>query len=215
MFFSFWYNLSAMKNNTEYYYSPKQGRLPLFLADSLDICDPVLAFDQIMEKFKELYGFYSKYPVADAGYGSFNNYIYCQECGMEKYMKFPMYKKETKDKGYHDDPFRAVNFNVDSDGDLMCPGGKKFHFAYRKAVRGNQYGRQEEYYTCEDYSGCPYASQCKKTNKNRTVCINSELSSMHKEVLENLESIQGALLRMNPIHPGRRNVWDHELRSLV
>lgn len=186
-----------MKNNTEYYYSPKQGRLPLFLADSLDICDPVLAFDQIMEKFKELYGFYSKYPVADAGYGSFNNYIYCQECGMEKYMKFPIYKKETKDKGYHDDPFRAVNFNVDSDGDLVCPGGKKFHFAYRKAVRGNQYGRQEEYYTCEDYSGCPYASQCKKTNKNRTVCINSELSSMHKEVLENLESIQGALLRMN------------------
>ena len=70
--------------------------------------------------------------------------IYCQERGMEKYMKFPMYKKETKDKGYHDDPFRAVNFNVDSDGDLVCPGGKKFHFAYRKAVRGNQYGRQEE-----------------------------------------------------------------------
>lgn len=39
-----------MKNNTEYYYSPKQGRLPLFPADSLDICDPVLAFDQIMEE---------------------------------------------------------------------------------------------------------------------------------------------------------------------
>ena len=112
-------------------------------------------------------------------------------------MKFPMYKKETKDNGYHNDPFRAVNFNVDADGDLVCPGGKKFHFAYRKAVRGNQYGRQEEYYTCEDCSGCPYASQCKKTDKNRTVCINSELSSMHKGVLENLESIQGALLRMN------------------
>lgn len=116
---------------------------------------------------------------------------------MEKYMKFPMYKKETKDKRYHADPFRAVNFNVDLDGDLVCPGGKKFHFACSKAVRGNQYGRQEEYYTCEDCSGCLYASQCKKTNKNRTVCINSELSSMHREGLENLESIQGALLRMN------------------
>lgn len=39
-----------MKNNTEYYYSPKQGRLPLFLADSLDMCEPVLAFDQLMEE---------------------------------------------------------------------------------------------------------------------------------------------------------------------
>ena len=29
---------------------------------------------------------------------------------MEKYMKFPMYEKETKDKKYRDDPYRAVNF---------------------------------------------------------------------------------------------------------
>ena len=55
----------------------------------------------------------------------------------------------------------------------------------------------EKYDTCEDCRGCPYASQCKKTDKNRTICINSELSSMHKEVRENLESIQGVLLRMN------------------
>ncbi|ANU48294.1 hypothetical protein A4V08_23275 [Lachnoclostridium sp. YL32] len=49
-FFFCWYNLSVMKNNTMSYYSPKQGRFPVFLADSLDICDPVLVFDQIMEE---------------------------------------------------------------------------------------------------------------------------------------------------------------------
>jgi hypothetical protein len=32
------------------------------------------------------------YPVADAGYGSYNNYLYCEEHGMEKYMKFTMYE---------------------------------------------------------------------------------------------------------------------------
>ena len=42
-----------------------------------------------------------------------------------------------------------------------------------------------------------YAEQCKKTDKNRTVRINRELTAMHQEVIENLESIQGALLRMN------------------
>ena len=52
-------------------------------------------------------------------------------------------------------------------------------------------------YQCEDCSGCPYAEQCKKTDKNRTVRINRELTAMHQEVIENLESIQGALLRMN------------------
>ena len=39
-----------MKNNTEKNYSMKQGRLPVFLADSLEIRDPVLAFDEIVEE---------------------------------------------------------------------------------------------------------------------------------------------------------------------
>ena len=67
-----------------------------------------------MESFNKLYGFYPNYPVADTGYGSYNNYLFCQERKMEKYMKFPMYKKETTDEKYRDDPFRAVNFKRDN-----------------------------------------------------------------------------------------------------
>lgn len=154
-------------------------------------------FVPLMEHFKQTYGFYPKYPVADAGYGSYNNYIFCEQNGIEKYMKFPMFKKETKDRKYHEDPFRAVNFRIDEQGVMRCPNDKAFHFLYRKNVRGNQYGRKEELYEYEDCSGCPYAEKCKKTDKNRTVRINQELTSMHQEVIENLESIHGALLRMN------------------
>ena len=154
-------------------------------------------FVPLMEHFKQTYGFYPKYPVADAGYGSYNNYIFCEQNGIEKYMKFPMFKKETKDQKYHEDPFRAVNFRIDEQGVMRCPNDKAFHFLYRTNVRGNQYGRKEELYECEDCSGCPYAEKCKKTDKNRTVRINQELTSMHQEVIENLESIHGALLRMN------------------
>ena len=154
-------------------------------------------FVPLMEHFKQTYGFYPKYPVTDAGYGSYNNYIFCEQNGIEKYMKFPMFKKETKDRKYHEDPFRAVNFRIDEQGVMRCPNDKAFHFLYRKNVRGNQYGRKEELYECEDCSGCPYAEKCKKTDKNRTVRINQELTSMHQEVIENLESIHGALLRMN------------------
>ena len=154
-------------------------------------------FIPLIEQFHQIYGFYPKYPVADAGYGSYNNYIYCEQKGMEKYMKFPMFKRETKDKKYQEDPYRAVNFKIDEEGIMRCPNGKAFHFQYRKHVRGNQYGRQEEVYECEDCSGCPYAERCKKTEKNRTVRINQELTSMHQEVIENLESIEGVRLRMN------------------
>ena len=154
-------------------------------------------FIPLMNKFYTTYGFYPKYPVADAGYGSYNNYIFCEQHGMKKYMKFPMFKKETTDKKYHEDPFRAVNFPIGKDGIMRCPNGKRFYLQYQKNVKGNKYGRQEEVYQCEDCSSCPYAEQCKKTDKNRTVRINRELTAMHQEVIENLESIQGALLRMN------------------
>ena len=112
-------------------------------------------------------------------------------------MKFPMYKKETTDEKYHNDRFRAVNFKTDEAGNLVCPNGKKFRLAYRRTVKGNLYGRQEEIYECEDCGGCPYAEQCKKAERNRTIRLNRELTSMHREVLENLESVHGALLRMN------------------
>jgi hypothetical protein len=154
-------------------------------------------FIPLMNKFHDTYGFYPKYPVADAGYGSYNNYIFCEQNGMEKYMKFTMFKKETTDKKYREDPFRAVNFPIGDDGVMRCPYGKAFRLKYRKNVKGNAYGRQEEIYECEDCTGCPYAEHCKKTDKNRTVRINEELSRMHREVMENLESIHGALLRMN------------------
>ena len=38
-----------MKNLTTYYSTNKQGYLPLFLSDCLDLLDPVLAFDRFME----------------------------------------------------------------------------------------------------------------------------------------------------------------------
>ena len=154
-------------------------------------------FVPLMNRFRDTYGFYPKYPVADAGYGSYNNYIFCEQNGMEKYMKFTMFKKETTDKKYHEDPFRAANFPIGRDGILRCPNGKAFHFRYRMNVKGNHYGRQEEIYECEDCSGCPYGERCKKTDHNRTIRINEELTRMHQEVVGNLESIQGALLRMN------------------
>ena len=154
-------------------------------------------FRPLIEEFYKHYGKYPKYPVADAGYGSYNNYLYCEEHGMEKYMKFPMYEKMTKDKEYREDPYRAENFGRDADGNPVCPNGKRFLFSHRRALPNNQYGRQMEVYRCEDCSGCPHAARCKKTEGNRQINLNEELTSIHKEVLGNLECIHGALLKMN------------------
>ena len=61
-------------------------------------------FVPLINRFKDIYGFYPEYPVADAGYGSYNNYIFCEQNRMEKYMNFPMFRKKTTDKNYHEPP---------------------------------------------------------------------------------------------------------------
>ena len=165
--------------------------------DVLQYASDMDCFVPLMNTYRKLYGIYPKYPLADAGYGSYNNYLFCEEHGMEKYMKFTMYEKECKDNNYHNDPYRAMNFLIDEEGYPVCPGGKRFHYLKTVPVRGNKYGRTEEYYQCEDCSGCPYREKCHKSKENRIVRINKELTVFHKEVLANLNCVHGALLRMN------------------
>lgn len=117
---------------------------------------------------------------------------------MEKYMKFTIFDKETKDSKYHNNPFRVDNFKHDEKGNLICPNGKRFLYKYDKHVRGNKYGRTEEIYECEDCTNCPYKGECcKRTSGNCTARLNRELTAIHYEVIDNLESVHGALLRMN------------------
>jgi len=116
---------------------------------------------------------------------------------MEKYMKFTMYEKETKESKYRDNPYRACNFAIDREGYMVCPNGKRFYFLRTVPVKGNKFGRTEEHYQCEDCTGCPYREKCHKSAKNRIVHINEELTKFHSEVLSNLNCIHGALLRMN------------------
>ena len=165
--------------------------------DVLQFASDMDCFQPLMNRFSRLYGAYPKYPVADAGYGSYNNYLFCEEHGMEKYMKFTMFKQESENGKYHNDPYRAVKFPIDDEGHPVCPGGKRFNYLRTSPVKGNQYGRTEEFYQCEDCSDCPHKAQCHKSKENRIVRINEELTMFHQEVLGNLNCIHGALLRMN------------------
>ena len=55
-----------MKNITTTYFKPKQGILPIFISDFLDICDPVLSFDKFMEGI-DLSKYLKNIPVHDTG----------------------------------------------------------------------------------------------------------------------------------------------------
>lgn len=55
-----------MKNLTVYYSTPKQGILPAFFSECLDITDPVFTFDRFMEEI-DLRKYLSKLPAHKLG----------------------------------------------------------------------------------------------------------------------------------------------------
>ena len=55
-----------MKNIITTYSNTKQGILPIFISDFLDICDPVLAFDEFMEGI-DLNKYLKNIPVHGTG----------------------------------------------------------------------------------------------------------------------------------------------------
>ena len=53
-------------------------------------------------------------------------------------MIFTMYKKETADKKHHTNPYRAVNYIRDENGNPICPIGRKFLFKRKQNVKKRQ-----------------------------------------------------------------------------
>ena len=84
---------------------------------------------------------------------------------MKKYMKFPMFKKETEDKKYHNDPFRAVNFKRNEDGDLICPMEKDFCFLIEKMYEGISMAGKKKYIPVRTAVGVLMLNNAKRLTK--------------------------------------------------
>ena len=79
---------------------------------------------------------------------------------------------------------------------FICKNEKRLvHKGSRKYVTEAGYETCRDYYTCEDCRGCPYASECKNTEKNRTVQVSHRLNELKRKANENLCSEKGLQLR--------------------
>lgn len=164
------------KKSTTHYSTPKQAILPLFVSDFLNISDPVLVFERFLEEINE--------ELACTGVRVETNAEYVPE--------------------YLEDVLASYKnvWNIDEEKFVHGRGHRKTpqqrHYEMLSAYAAKLREYVEKIATCgDDCQGCPYAEKCKRTDKNRTIRLNEELTSMHQEVIDNLESIHGALLRMN------------------
>lgn len=157
--------------------------------------DDFNTFIPTLNKFKELYGYYPKYPVADSGYGSYNNYKFLKDNDMELYTKYSMYSKDKEIGGSF-----LENFIELDDNTLLCPNNKKLFYQYTRKYKKLHY-LPVKVYICEDCSNCPFKKYCmrstKNKDKNKTLYYNKEWEILRKEAYDNLQTDFGNQLKIN------------------
>lgn len=137
-----------------------------------------------------------KRAIADAGYGSEENYDFLEAEGVENYVKFPGFYHEQKKK-VQNDPFRTENLYYNAQDDyFVCPMGQ--HLTYRhtsKVTSKNGYQSSVRVYQAKRCEGCPLRGACHKAKTDRIIQVNPNLQR-HKQIArQNLWSIRGIYLR--------------------
>lgn len=145
-----------------------------------------------IESFEKRYGKKSKDIVADAGYGSEQNYEYLFANEMMPYVKYNYFHKEQKSK-FKDNPYLQQNLLYDKDRDVfVCPNNKELiHTETNSRTTELGYESKVDRYECKDCSNCPLKSECIKTKGNRKMEVNHTLNEYKQQVRELLTSEQG------------------------
>jgi transposase len=139
--------------------------------------------------------------VADAGYGSEENYAYLEQQQVGNYLKYNTFYQDTH--RYRDPAvlrahqFRAENFAHDATNDtFVCPAGQPLHFQYTtRYTSDNGYLSDRRIYQCFGCADCPLRSQCTRAKGNRQIRISFRLLAYRKQARDNLTSPEGERLR--------------------
>lgn len=145
-----------------------------------------------LDSFEQQYEQQSETVVADAGYGSEENYMLMEGKGIEAYVKYNYFHKEQKRK-QKNNPFLVQNLYYNEAGDYyVCPMGQRLHHINKgKRTSSNGYEAEVHYYEAQRCEGCPLRGMCHKSQGNRRIEVNKNLNRLKGKAREKLLSEQG------------------------
>lgn len=145
-----------------------------------------------LDSFEEAYKKQSVEVVADAGYGSEENYEMLENKEVEAYVKYNYFHKEQKRKT-RNDPFLSANLFYNREQDFyVCPMGQRMDKTGNgKRISRNGYESQVFYYQAKRCDGCPLRGLCHKALGERKIEVNYRLNELREQARENLMSEKG------------------------
>ena len=148
-----------------------------------------------LESHRSLYGFYPDVLVADAGYGSEENYALLQRKKIDGYVKHNQFDREQHAKSI--DCFKSDNLEYNKKEDVVyCPIGEPME-RIGEAIRLNRSGFKQKFtkYQASKCKGCPVRDVCHSQEGNRIVDINHRLRRFKAEMNAKLKSEKGIAYR--------------------
>ena len=149
-----------------------------------------------LEGFEKAYDKQSAEVVADAGYGSEENYEMLEEKGVDAYVKYHYFDKDQK-KGRKNDPFLPQNLVYNAEHDFyVCPIGQRMEkIKISKRFSDNGYESQTTRYQAKKCTGCPLRERCHQAQENRVIEVNHRLNELRAKAKERLTSEKGVKYR--------------------
>ena len=148
-----------------------------------------------LEGYKELYGSSPDVTVADAGYGSEENYEYMAKEEIEAFVKYNYFHKEQKAKGKikPKDAFKPQHLYYNKKEDyFVCPMGQKMTNRYESKSKTKS-GFEQNYsvYQTQNCEGCPLRGSCHKSKYDRKIQFNWNLKKHKDKARKKLLSEKG------------------------
>ena len=192
----------AMNNGqTKPGYNLQIGTENQFITDFALFPNPTdtLTLIPFFSSFRDRYGKFPSTGVADAGYGSEENYRFMEENGIEAFVKYNFFHKEQRPR-YVPNPFHPESLYYNADEDYyVCPMGQHMNrIGDKRDKTASGYVTQSACYKAQRCEGCPLRGGCFKARGNRIIEVNHRLNEYKRHARERLTSQEGIK------HRGRR-----------
>jgi len=134
--------------------------------------------------------------VADAGYGSEENYAFLEKKRIRAFVKYPMFRKEGE-RSFKKQLYRKENMPYEKEYDrYCCPEGRYLTFQEVRSVV-HEHGHRSELriYQGQGCGKCAQREACCSGEKNRSIQVNTNLDRLRARAKARLESPEGLRLR--------------------
>lgn len=148
-----------------------------------------------LESVRAKLGTLPKNIIADAGYGSEENYDYLNTKKRNAFVKFNTFFKETTKK-WKEDISRVDNWFYDEEKDeFVCAWGKRLTFLRERTIQQDSgYEIVKRRYGCEECTSCPLRDKCTKSKSNRQIEVSFTLQKYKEQARQLLRSDYGRAL---------------------